>query len=519
MGLNMDFCFADARAILVLAGWSADPWLDLELHAEDARLSPVLVTRHARRDLRTAEPMGYLAVFDLGGLDLPGNAAIHLRTGHEFTELSPERLVTDELRLIEVGVDEVFFAWLRLVGQGTLNAPKGETAQAVMTRLRFAPLLARESDDFGLGTDRCLVGEAGQGLVSGWIMPAQGQTEALTALAMDDRQLCRVELMPGALPRADLQPYATRYRFSGTDGFCGSFLLAEPASGPVRVLFLIPGQHAAAGVLVAAEPTPAAALAVQTCQVQLELPDPTRQTRLRRAMLEPLPAWQPPSGVAPVRAGRVLLVLDHDLPDADLRDVLRRVGLRLDRPLELFLLRPGLTRPLAAAVEGAQRDLPQGLVLRGTGMALDREAPMAELALYGRSSTLFQLDEDARVFDATLRRQPVQLSILDPIFAVAGGDPGQRFLRDQLAFALSAPTALLRPLLAQAPRAYLTEEARLRDIARHLLGAGAAHAEGLAPTRHFAGKSGPLNQPLPGGLDLHTFDAESRALMEALSAA
>ena len=152
--------------------------------------------------------------------------------------------------------------------------------------------------------------------------------------------------------------------------------------------------------------------------------------------------------MAPVRAGRVLLVLDHDLPDADLRDVLRRVGLRLDRPLELFLLRPGLTRSLAAAVEGAQRDLPQGLVLRGTGMALDREAPMAELALYGRSSTLFQLDEDARVFDATLRRQPVQLSILDPIFAVAGGDPGQRFLRDQLAFALSAPTALLRPLLA-----------------------------------------------------------------------
>ncbi|WP_145963397.1 hypothetical protein [Paracoccus mutanolyticus] len=46
---------------------------------------------------------------------------------------------------------EVFFAWLRLVGQGTLTAPKGETAQAVMTRLRFAPLLARESDDFGLG--------------------------------------------------------------------------------------------------------------------------------------------------------------------------------------------------------------------------------------------------------------------------------------------------------------------------------------------------------------------------------
>ncbi|WP_223252149.1 Hachiman antiphage defense system protein HamA [Paracoccus mutanolyticus] len=38
--------------------------------------------------------------------------------------------------------------------------------------------------------------------------------------------VCRVELMPGALPRADLQPYATRYRFSGTDGFCAAFLLA-----------------------------------------------------------------------------------------------------------------------------------------------------------------------------------------------------------------------------------------------------------------------------------------------------
>lgn len=90
----MDFCFGDGEAMLVVAGWSSDHWLDLELYIDETRLAPRLVTRHARRDLRTAERFGVLAVFDLAGIDMAGNATVHVKSGQEFTEIQPERLVT-----------------------------------------------------------------------------------------------------------------------------------------------------------------------------------------------------------------------------------------------------------------------------------------------------------------------------------------------------------------------------------------------------------------------------------------
>ncbi|MTH35239.1 hypothetical protein GL279_11570 [Paracoccus limosus] len=519
MALNLDFCFADETALIV-AGWSSDLWLDLELYLDEARLRPRLVTRHARRDLRTAEKFGVLAVFDLDGLDIAGSATVHIKSGHEFLEIHPERLVTDQLRLVEIGVDELFFAWLRLLAAGELADPQGDLAQAAVARLRFAPLLPRESDDFGLGIDRCMIDGAGQGLASGWFLPAIAQTEPLLALAMDDQQICRVELFAGALPRADLAPYGTRYRFTGDDGYCGGFLLRQPLRGPVRMLFIVPGQENAAGVLAPAATLPADDFAAELCQVRLDLPVPALQRRLRSAMLDPLPGWQPPASLPSARpGGSVLLVLDHDLADHDLRDVLRRIGQRLQRPIELFLLREALSRPLVEAIEGATRELPHGLRLRGAAPGLDLPGAGAETLLFGRSSTLFQLPALAGVFQP-LGPQPFHLCALDAIGAIGGapGDLAARFQRDLLPFALLGPTASLLALLAQAPRPYLTEEARLRHVAERLLQAGLTEAEALPGTLHFTGRSGPCARLLPGGMDLHLYDAESRKLMEALAA-
>ncbi|WP_018000914.1 hypothetical protein [Paracoccus sp. N5] len=522
MALNMDFCFGDGEAMLVVAGWSSDHWLDLELYIDETRLAPRLVTRHARRDLRTAERFGVLAVFDLAGVDMAGNATVHVKSGQEFTEIQPERLVTDQQRLVEIGVDEVFFAWLRLLAAGELTMPTGEVAQAAVARLRFAPLLPREGDEFGLGVDRCLTDPAGQGLVSGWFLPAMGQVQPLTALALDDQQLCRVRLFAGALPRTDLEPYGGRYLFTGSDGYAGAFLMPQPVRGQVQVLFVIPGQENAAGVQAPAGPRPPTDFAAELCQVQLDLPDPAHKTGLRAAMLPPMPAWQPPAAAAPwPRSGPVLLLLDHDLPDIDLRDVLRRTGQRLGRPVELFLLRDRLGSVLVEAIEGATRELPQGLRLAGSGMALDLQAALPETLLFGRSSTLFQIEAGAGVFARGTAQMPFHLTLLDPIGAIGRdggtptGDPAARFQRDLLPFALSGPTASLKPMLARAPQAFLTQEARLRHIAERLLRADLAGAEILGGTPYFAGRAGPSARTLPGGLDLHLYDAESRKLMEA----
>lgn len=517
MALNLDFCFADDAALIV-AGWSSDHWLDLELHVDDTRRAPRLITRHARRDLRTAEKFGVLAVFDLEGLDLSGST-VHIKSDHDFTEIHPERLITDQLRLVEIGVDELFFAWLRLLAAGEMADPQGDLAQAAVARLRFAPMLARESDEFGLGLDRCFVDKAGQGLVSGWFLPAVAQTEPLMALAMDDQQLCRVTLFDGALPRADLAPYGSRYRFTGEDGYCGGVLMKQPIRGPVRMLFLVPGQESAAGVLAPAAPMPPGDFAAEICQVQMDLPVPALRARLRAAMLAPMPALQPPAQAARLRGtGPVLLLLDHDLNDSDLRDVLRRVGLQLARPVELFLLRDALSAPVTEAIAGAGRELQYGLRLRGAAPSLDPDTLLPDTLLFGRSSTLFQMPASAGVFQTV--KKPFHVSALDSIGSLTAtmGDVTARFQRDLLPFALLAPTAALQALLGQAPRAFLTEEARLRHIAERLLQSGSAGADTLPGTLHFVGRGGPCARLLPGGMDLHLYDAESRKLMEALAA-
>jgi hypothetical protein len=480
------------------------------------------VARHARRDLRTAEPFGVLAVFDLAGFDIAGNATVQVISGRDLTEIQPERLITDQLQLVEIGVDEVFFAWLRLLAAGELTMPAGEVAQAAVTRLRFAPMLARESDEFGLGADRCLTDPSGQGLVSGWFLSAMDDTQPLMALALDSQQICRIELFAGALPRADLEPYGSRYRFSGRDGYAGSFLLPKPAHGQVQVLFMIPGQNNAAGVLAPAGLRPPADFASELCQVQLDLPDPALRTRLRATMLPPIPAWQPPPASRRwSRNGPVMLLLDHDLSDSDLRDVLRRIGQRLARPIELFLLRDRPGSAIMTAIDGAARELPQGLRHCGSGMKLDPQATLPETLLFGRSSTLFQIEADAGVFAFDTAQQSFQLTLIDPI-GVIGRDAGMpasdlatRLQRDLLPFALSGPAASLRAMLARAPQAFLTEEARLRHIAEQLLCTDLAGAEILGGTLHFAGRDGPCARMLPGGLDLHLYDAESRKLMEA----
>ncbi|MDS9466198.1 hypothetical protein RGQ15_01210 [Paracoccus sp. MBLB3053] len=517
MGLNTDFCFADANGTLVVAGWSSEQSLDLELYADDTRFKPEIVTRHTRRDLRSAEPMGFLAIFNLSAVDNSVDGTLHLKTGHEFSEITPERLITDEMRLIEIGVDEAFFAYLRVLATGRLNLPIGEVAQAAANRLRFAPLLPRESEDFALGVDRGVVTADGQGIVSGWYLGASGLREPLRALAIDENQICSIDLLANSLPREDLQAYSPRYRYSGMDGFCGAFVLPNPARGPLKLLLIIPGQDAAAGVVVVADPVQPAELASAISEAGQALPDPALQRRFRGAMLGSLAPWKAPQDAPLSRAGKVSLVLDHDLADSDLRDILRRIGAAVARPVDLFLLRSTLTAELSEAIGGASREMEHGLQLQGVAMQFEPASHAGDFLLFGRSSTFFLLEPEDMVFDAAADRQPVHVTVLDPIGSLTGeqSPSPERFARDLLPFAISGPTSTLLSLLELAPREFLTEEARLRYLAERLMQSGGASSNGVDSTLHFSGKSGPFSQNLPGGLDWHGFDAESRKLMEA----
>ena len=516
--MNLDFCFMDDARIVAVAGWTTSARPDLRLHVDDEVLTPVLIARHVRRDLRSSEPLGAIALFDLAALGDTfdaGSATVHLAEGQDFIEIRTPRLSEDAARLIQIGVDEVFFAVLRLIATRHLVLADESTGRDISARLRLSPSAGSETENHILAIDRCQASTTGQGAVIGWYMPAGHAPEALCALAFADDMVVPVDLFPGVMARADLAPYAPRYRFTGRDGYGGGWRFPAAPTGPVRVLLMVPGEYVLPGIFATAHPTGAADLAQQVATASLGMDSTADRDRLRRALLpaslpDPQPLEAPDTFTDP--GTDTLLILDHDLADHDLRDVLRRIGPHIPASLRLHLLRPCLTPALQNGIDGAQREVPGDLRLEGVSLDIPQPDQLPARVVFARSGTLFQFDA-AQLFAASPTKP--RLMLLDPIGAVMpdAQASADRFARDLLPFALSIEAAAFFGHLAQIPDCFLTQEARIRILAERLMAQDRAELSRADIFRYFEGKSGPHSQSLTEGTDWHAHDAESRRLI------
>ncbi|WP_131577521.1 hypothetical protein, partial [Paracoccus nototheniae] len=371
--LHLDFCFSLGADIVLVAGWTPGPAADLVLHAGHVSVPPRHLIRFARRDLRSLTPMGFVAVFDLStapGADDPSED-LFLGMGRDYTPVASDRMAQDLRKLIEIGVDEAFFAFLRLVAEARLPMPPIAAQGWMITRIHSAPHLPPEAETHVLSLDRGLVAAEGQGVCSGWFMPATVSAQPLAALILCDRQLATVRMMPGAIARPDLQAYEGRYAYGGRDGWAAAFRLREPPLGRVQILLLLPDRLTASGVIRALDLAPPDRVAGALLQTMQALDDHALSASLHRATLPDgaAPAVALPEGAAPADAGAPLrLILDHDLTDIDLRDVLRHAARVAGRPLHLHLLRPGLTDALNEAVAGAASEAVHPVVLTGCAL-------------------------------------------------------------------------------------------------------------------------------------------------------
>ncbi|SMO97828.1 hypothetical protein SAMN06265221_1314 [Paracoccus laeviglucosivorans] len=511
----------DDAGTVAVAGWTTRPRPELRLHVNDIVLDPVLVTRHVRRDLRSSEPLGVIALFDLSDLLAsfdPDDCTIHLAEMQDFTEIQGNRLSGDAHRLVEIGVDETFFALLRLIAGRHVLLSDEKTGRDICARLRPTQSAGRETENHVLAVDRCQSTAAGQGALVGWFMPAAASTEQLCALAIEDEMVVPVDLLPGTMVRADLAAYAPRYRFTGRDGYGGGWRFPRPPSGPVRLLLMIPGENFAPGVIVSAEQVEPADLAQNLTTATLGIDDIDARARLRRAMLpDRLPDPQPTDKDAAIvpMTGDTLLVLDHDLSDHDLRDVLRRIGPHLPGRLRLHLLRPRLSTVLRNGIEGAAREVATGLTYQSAALTITAPPQMPARVVFARSATLFQFDP-AQLF--ALQPTEPRVMLLDPIGTVMATPAAQadRFARDLLPFALSMDGPAFFAMLDQIPQCFLTEEARIRLLVEQLMVQDDAALSRVDAYRYFEGKTGPHCQSFADGRDWHAFDAESRrAILEA----
>lgn len=518
--LHVDFCFSCPGGRVVAAGWSQDPRPALMVHAGSASLAPVHLVRFARRDLRTLEPFGYLAVFDLSGhpdaLDDPSEE-IFLAVGAEHARIGGARLSTDARKMVEIGVDEAFFALLRLMAGGLVPMPDRALSGPVITRIRAARPLPAEAETHALSVDLGQVAEAGQGVASGWFLPTAATQGALHALAFDDRQLARVTLLQGAVARTDLAAYGDRYVYGGQDGWLAAFRFAAPAAGAARLLVMLPGQLAEAGVLHPLTQVAAPQIARLLVEARMWQEDPEGADALHRATLAAsdtpaiaMPDTPPLPGDAPI-----LLILDHDLAAPDLRDVLRRLCQATGRAIDLHLLRATLTPDLRDAIAGAARECGPRVRIVGCAPQPPVAAEGPALLVHARSSVLFHLAARLPV-RGEVPDHDLQVLALDVLASLPGGAGriAARFGTDRPAFLCWGDAARLLPALAPLLGDALVPESAFRQLAAQLDGAGRLAILPADPTGFHAGDQGPFAAPLFDSLTGHDFDALSARLLQ-----
>nr|WP_111298435.1 hypothetical protein [Paracoccus saliphilus] len=516
--LHLDFCFFVNADLVVTAGWTPRPQTDLVLHAGNASIPPRTMMRFARRDLRTMVPQGFIAIFDLSqepGANDPSEE-LFLAMGRDYQALTRDRLAADFAKMVEIGVDETFFAYVRMIASGAVPAPEKPVSHRVVSRILAAPRLDKESPDYVLSVDQGVVGAAGQGVCTGWYIPSIASSEGLSALVISDRQLSPVQLMPGVMPRPDLQPFSDRYAFSGRDGWAASFRLPTPPTTPVRLVLMLPGQLIHSGVVRALDVASSDQVARVLVETTQAVEDRLLAARLHRGTLppskDPLPVLQVPPQV---QDGPVLLILDHDLTDMDLRDVLRRVAAVVERPLQLHLLRAQLTEALNEAVAGASREAGSPIQLAGCSLTPPTPQGHDGQAIFARSSVLFHL-EGGIATEATEDGPTLSIWALDPMANLPGGaDPAavaRRFLTDRPPFAVQGPARVLLSPFAH-PTAFLTPEAALRQTAAAMLATRDARILAAPAQGFLAGNRGPFCQNLIEGISWHDFDGHSARLI------
>ncbi|QDA35738.1 hypothetical protein E4191_16370 (plasmid) [Paracoccus liaowanqingii] len=518
--LHVDFCFSCPGGRVVAAGWSQDPRPALMIHAGSASLPPAHLVRFARRDLRSLEPFGYLAVFDLSdhpdALDDPSED-VFLAVGAEHSRIGGARLSSDARSMVEIGVDEAFFALLRLMAEGAVPMPDRALSGPVITRIRAARALPAEAETHALSVDLGQVAGAGQGVASGWFLPTAATQGALHALAFDDRQLARVTMAQGAVARTDLAAYADRYVYGGRDGWLAAFRFAGPASGAARLLVMLPEQLAESGVIHPLTQVTVPQIARLLVEARLWQEDPEGADALHRATLAApgAPAIALPDSPPLPDDAPLLLILDHDLAAPDLRDVLRRVAQATGRGIDLHLLRPTLTPDLRDAIAGAARECPQPVRI----VACTPQPPIAAqgpaLLVYARSSVLFHLAGRLPV-RGEVPGHDLQVLALDVLASLPGGAGriAARFGTDRPAFLCWGDAAGLLPALAPLLGDALVPESAFRQLAAQMDAAGRLAILPADPTGFHAGDQGPFAAPLFDSLTGHDFDALSARLVQ-----
>lgn len=486
--MHIDFCLADRGGGCLVAGWSPNPDLKLSLMVGARRVAPIAVNRFPRRDLGTRQDHGVMAAFRLREVSFFGDdpPEIALIVDGEVRDLSADRLQQDEARLITSGVDELFAAYLRALAAGLRRRPRRDVTRAILSRIQAnLRALPAETPGMAVNLDRLLVSPSGLGVFMGWCLTDRAHPNPLTALVSGGRTLNPARIVPNSIRREDLAVYRDRYRYTGTDGFCGAFRLPTTPDRDGRMVLLSNVPHSDFVFGREAESVSDEEAAVALSELRASLADPRAAEALTAAAAPRLSqdAFEAPRP-DDLDGADVTFALEVDVGPIELRDVLRLLHVALGRSYAVHLLgRQGgeLTRPIAAAAAEARGDIVVGEPL--TSSQLLGHDFGAVWVVYGRASTFFQMPLPS-LDDAGRAR----VTYHDPLGSLPGspdraGWPG----RANPPFLLAVPAPLLAAGFKAIPRGFMSPDGVMRAVIDLLHEHGLVAAEAAGGPTWFPG--------------------------------
>ncbi len=428
----IEFCFfLTPKAICAFGTADPDMLAVLELSSPKGSGFKATPVWFERQGLKNPKAKAFMAVFlNEPGFDLDRN--MELKAAHKTIKLSSNRLSADGAKFGEKAKENALNHLLYGVAAGDLPQPSPDLAVALHGRMAGRNQMRGdfEYSAINIGSAMVVNGQDA-GLVGGWHLACRESTSEPALLCVGPASAAPVELFLKSVPRSDLERFKPKYPVTSKDGFCGILPLGGSSPGPIFVVGLLKRPGRCHRVAIKAEVVEPVVMTTRIQKLQKLMGSVHASERLDTLVsTDGMTIGLQSEAIRPVGdSATTLLILVHDAPDTDLREILRICSARLPGPKILHVLRNSPSSKLRAALTGALRDAPEHWIEMLEPADNQDEVALtrgAEIVCFAQSSTLLQFDGvETALSDLRAKRVAASLILHDEMVNLSEAAPAK----------------------------------------------------------------------------------------------
>lgn len=425
--LHLDFDFRIEPTRHVVVGWCDTECLNgLYLQGDDHIIFPLLVSDHPRRDLRSNDLRGFIAIFEV-------KAQSDLQR-YEFRAEGEDSLfpiddVAENFGLfVSKSVDETFWDFCLQVGCGEISIAGAALVSVMRPRIKSMIGNYAETQKMAGGMDLAVAAQASNvALLCGWTASDRANTSD-HPLRRAGFALCENALVPLKMHwdchlRPDLNTFGDRFSLTGSEGYVGT-VHTNPDHGQIETLVVSARYRRGQFVLAReVEDVSFARMLVVVRQIEGQLSSPEFNADIREALRPNIKAIELNTDFTrTINDSRVTLVLEHDGQDSDIRDVLRHCHQEFGHGFDLIVINTSLSKATKRAIAAYQNEAAYTDMIvscYAPDHPIDRWNIRGEIVVFARSSSIIQLAPFPDIKVLKLAKVSATVIVHDPILAIA----------------------------------------------------------------------------------------------------